>query len=134
MYSFPVTENDENSIVEIYVNDTLFNYTSLPNWTEGNIINTILFNQKFQEGDIWASRIWHARFGKPDTEFKKLIYHRLVPTQEQMNTYPEWLMNYLEANIHTSIYTLNIRQKFYQNENQRLVFTGKETILLDYRR
>lgn len=134
MYAHPAKKATNTSVTYIYVNDSILNYTSLPDWMEGTILNTLQYYSKFERGNIWAAQVWNTRFGRPDTEFKKLIYHRLVPTEQQMSNYPEWLANYIESNILLKVNSINILKKDYHYENQRLVSTGEETVLLDYRR
>ncbi len=134
MYGHPASPTNEVSQTEIYINNQLLNYTSLPDWTEGTLVNTVRFYEKYQAGNIWADKAWHDRFGTPHTEFQKLIYSRLVPSEEQMSTYPEWLSGYIEEAANTPVDSIRILKKYYQYDNQRLVPTGKETVLLDYRR
>lgn len=134
MYAHPSKKATNTSVTYFYVNDTILNYTALPDWTEGTILNTLQYYSKFEQGNIWAAQVWYNRFGQPDTEFEKLIYHRLVPTGQQMSNYPEWLANYIENTTFRKVNSIKILKKDYNYEHQRLVSTGQEAVLLDYRR
>ncbi len=135
MYAFPSPKSDTRELISISINsEANINYTSLPNWTEGNIVNTINYYQRFQQGNNWAHHAWLSRFGTPETPFQKLTYHRLVPTEKQMATYPEWISNYIENVTNQPIHSILITKKKYSYELQRLVPTGEETVLLDYTR
>jgi hypothetical protein len=134
MYAHPTQKSDTKELLFISINGKNLNYTSLPNWTEGNIINTVNYYDRYQQGNNWAHRVWINRFGTPKTPFQKLTYNRLVPTQIQIETYPEWISNYIENAIDQPVHSILITRKKYSNELQRLVPTGEETVLLDYKR
>lgn len=134
MYAHPQKKPNTTQLTQVYVNDSLLNYTQLPNWTEGNIVNTIDYYERFQKGNNWAKKAWLKRFGAPDTKTERNIYNRLVPSDAQMEKYPEWLSNYIENATHSPVNTLFITKIEYQYANQQLVSTGKETVILDYRR
>lgn len=134
MYGHPTSKTEEIGLTEVYVNNHLLDYTSLPDWTEGTILNTSKFYNRYQTGNNWAMKAWNTRFGRPDTDFKKLIYYRLVPSEAQIATYPQWLADYIAEQAQISADSVRIFKKYYHYDNQRLVPTGKETVLLDYRR
>ena len=134
MYSHPNLKSETNETLSITINGEIFNYTSLPNWTEGNIINTVNYYHRYQQGNNWAHHAWISRFGNPETPFQKLIYHRLVPTEVQMANYPEWISNYIANATNQAVNSILITRKQYSYELQRLVPTGEETVLLDYTR
>ncbi len=134
MYAFPFVEPGEVSQTEILVNGKLLDYTRLPDWNESTIVRTVKFYERQHTRGNWAGTAWKKRFGTPETEFEHLIYNRLVPTDEQLATYPNWIANYIGTQTNQNVSTLNISRKYYQYENQRLVPTGKETVILDYRR
>lgn len=134
MYAQPTQKTETKDLISISVNEKYFNYTLLPSWTEGTILTTVNYYQRYQMGNNWAHHAWLSRFGTPHTPFQNLIYHRLVPTESQMATYPEWVSNYIENAIHQPVNSLLITRKKYTYELQRLVPTGEETVLLDYKR
>lgn len=134
MYAFPFVEVKEVSQTEIYINKKLFNYTALPDWDESTILGTLNTYERYQSDNNWAKQTWFTRFGQPNTELKSLIFHRLVPTEKQIADYPKWLSSYISSNSNQEVNTLNIRRKYYLYDNQRMVPTGQEDILLDYRK
>ncbi|HUH74494.1 MAG TPA: hypothetical protein VLZ75_08800 [Chitinophagales bacterium] len=134
MYAFPQKKSESKEILSININGEQFNYTALPNWTEGNIINTVNYYHRYQQGNNWAHHAWMSRFGTPQTPFQKLTYHRLVPSEKQIATYPEWIANYIANATHQPVNAVLITRKKYTYELQRLVPTGEETIILDYTR
>lgn len=132
MYAHPQKLNKNSKLYHIYVNGNELNYTSLPNWTEGNILNTIKYYQKYQTGKIWAKTVWNQRFGHPNTELEELIFNRLVPTPTQIEQYPKWLTQYINEQIVPEITDLKVTQKTYIYENQRWIPTDDEQIILEY--
>jgi hypothetical protein len=134
MYSHPIQKTDSKEILSISINSKPLNYTALPNWTEGNIINTVNYYQRYQNGNNWAQNAWISRFGIPNNTIENVIYHRLVPTENEMATYPEWITDYIQNAINSPVNSILITQKKYSYELQRLVPTGEETVILDYKR
>lgn len=132
MYAHPQKAPVKSNLYHIYINGHELNYTALPNWTEGNILNTIKYYQKYQTGKIWAESVWIKRFGYPNTDWEKLIFHRLVPTEIQVQQYPKWLANYISEQIGQRIENIQVIQKSYFYENQRWNPTDNEFIVLDY--
>lgn len=132
MYAHPQPTPRKSSLYHIYINGKTLNYTELPNWTEGNILNTIKFYQKYQAGNNWARTVWLQRFSKPDTDFKELIYNRLVPSPSQVDRYPEWLASYIQELTNTSVVNLKVIQKTYLYENFQWTPSDEEKVILDY--
>lgn len=134
MYSPPSQKAETYEIISISIDGKILNYTALPNWTEGNIINSANYYYRYQQGNNWAHLTWISRFGSPETPFEKLIYYRIVPTETQIATYPEWISNYIANATHQPVNSILITRKKYSYELQKLVPTGEETVLLDYTR
>lgn len=132
MYAHPQKTPEKSKSYHIYVNGQELIYTNLPNWTEGNILNTIKYYQKYQTGNIWAKNAWIQRFGHPNTPLEELIYHRLVPSEKQVKQYPEWLAKYVSEQIGKPVENIQVIQKSYFYENQRWIPSDDEFIILDY--
>lgn len=134
MYAHPQKSPTTTNLYNIYIDDKLLNYTSLPNWTEGNIINTLKYYQKYQDGNIWVEKVWNQRFGPPTTPLQHLAYGRLIPSRSQVDTYPEWLTSYISEQLNQPIQYLKVTQKKYVYEQNLWHPTLEESVILDYTR
>ena len=55
MYSSPVPAPDTISLPVLRINGRAYNYTCLPNWKEGFVLNGMNFYVRQLEGNIWTA-------------------------------------------------------------------------------
>ncbi|MCO5230966.1 MAG: hypothetical protein M9958_07395 [Chitinophagales bacterium] len=135
MYAQRTKAPTQLDVLHYYVNGQLMNYTAqLSIWQEETMLNTTRFYNKCMQDNIWAANAWKQRFGEPKTELQKKIFYRIVPSVVQIQKYPSWIADYIQSSTHQEVNTLKIIQKSFRYDNQKLVPTGDETLILDYSR
>lgn len=133
MYSSPVPAPDTISLPVLRINGRAYNYTCLPNWKEGFVLNGMNFYVRQLEGNIWTANAWKQRFGEPETETALQYYYRLVPEATSMARFPEWMADYLSDQLNKQVLSYQYSTKAYRYVHPRYIPTGQETILLDWK-
>jgi hypothetical protein len=129
MYSRPAQQPEKISVPVLYVNDTLRNYTRLPNWKEGAILNLGKFYIGTKDKVSQPERVFKQRFGDRLPSVGPKIY----PDSAAYQAFPAWYAGYLSICFNTEVYSYKLGYREFAVDNNNIQRQYHETIRMDWR-
>ncbi len=133
MYSRPEKKLDYSEHYVIVANSDTINLIGLPIMKEGVIINSLKQYQVLKEkGEPSWYNALQSRQQRLGMGFTSKSNKYLVPNKNDIESYPEWLKQYLEKNVskHTienlQVYTITIGTRFGLKYKQELLIDLNE--------